>query len=557
MKILYTTIFLLLCITLNAQIANDNCENAIPIGEVIDETFSTIGATTDGPFHADSPCLGASDDPSLDSLYNDIWYLYSPTFSGFALYSLCGTADFDTKIAVYQSGATCPLQDSDLLDCNEDAGTCANSTSEVVFQVTEGESYLLRLAGFGTSSPGEEGQGLFSVTEFVPGVANDFCSGAIDISVGLGQEFDSFSATTDGPMHDPANPCFQFGDNSIQSDIWYNFTPDFSGPVLWATCDNVSFDTRLGVYGPDVDCVGLSDDDLFECNDDGSGCANYSSSLFFEVEEGRTYLLRLGGWNGATGDGTFDLINQSPPEPPANDLCADAIPFDIVPMGNNEANSGTTIAAGFDPANFTFPPCLANQDGGEFAEVWYSFNNGGTEEVILNFFSLSLDAAFFIDIWEDCSTPTDTLLVFNNCTFIDAESLVLTDTLGLLADTPTDYLLRVSTRLTSDLPGNFDFQLVGLGLSGFDTPSALGGDVKLSPNPASNTVNIELPLNRKSSFAYSIRNMLGQEMIRQEVGNLPSGTHHQSIDIESLNTGVYIVNMIIDNEPIGIKFVKE
>lgn len=555
MKIFYTSLLVLLYIHLNAQISNDNCIDATPIGEVIDDTFSNIGATTDGPLHLNSPCPG-SGEPELDSLYNDIWYLYTPTFSGTALFSLCGTANFDTKIAVYQPNASCPPLDEDLLSCNEDAGTCANSTSELIFQTIEGDSYLLRIAGFGTESPGEEGEGLFSVIEFVPEVSNDFCFSAISVTVGEDQAFNSFGATTDGPIHDPANPCFQFGDNTIQSDIWYTFTPDFSGPVLWATCNDVSFDSRLGVYGPDANCSDLVNS-LLACNDDGSGCANYSSSLFFEVEEGLTYILRLGGFGGASGDGAFDLINQNPPEAPTNDSCVDAIPVELSVIGNNESNPGSTFAAGFDPANFVFPPCIANTNGGEFAEVWYSFNNNGIEEIILNFFSLTPDAAYFIDVWETCSTPTDTLVFLNNCTNLDATiSPVLSDTLGLFSNTPTDYILRVSTRLTSDIPGDFEFQLLGIGLSGFESPSALDGNVKLTPNPVSTSLNLEIPLNRKSSLSYSIHDLLGKAVLVKEQTWIPSGIYYQYIEVQELNPGVYIINLNIDNEPIGIKFVK-
>lgn len=147
MRIFYTTLFCLFGFTISAQAPdNDDCSNAKPIGEVMDDTFSNVNATTDGPLHLNSPCPG-SGEPEVDSLYNDIWYLYTPTFTGTALFTLCGTASFDTKIAAYQPGSACPPLDSDLIGCNEDAGTCANSTSEMIFPVMEGESYLLRLAG--------------------------------------------------------------------------------------------------------------------------------------------------------------------------------------------------------------------------------------------------------------------------------------------------------------------------------------------------------------------------------------------------------------------------
>lgn len=554
MRNLYTFLFFIFTIPLFAQPANDNCADAIPIGAVTTEVFSNIDATTDGPLHLNSPCPG-SGVPELDSIYNDIWYLYTSGFTGLTSFSMCGNADFDTKIAVYRAGATCPVSDEDLLNCNEDGANCLGSTSELVFAAQEGESYLLRIGGFGTESPGEEGMGSFDIEQFIPAVANDFCVDAIPINVGNEQEVSNQGATTDGPSHDPTNPCFQFGDNSIMADIWFTFTPDFSGPVLWSLCDAVTFDTRLGVYGPDVDCADLVADDLLECNDDGSGCSNYTSSLFFDVEEGKTYLLRLGGWNGATGMGTFDLINQTPPEPPSNDLCANA---EEVTLESNVM--GTTSNAGFDPANFSFPTCLNNTNGGEFAEVWYTFNNQGAEEMEIQLISTNESASFFVDVWDDCFNQVDTLAVINNCTSLDPTiSSAISDTFSILASVPTQYHLRVVTRLTGSLPGDFLFTLIPIGLetSTFETPDALDGNVTLAPNPVDHTLSLAIPLNRKSDLSYTIQNMLGQNVMVNNIGTAPTGIHNQYIDVGTLAPGVYVINLLVNNQPIGIKFIKQ
>lgn len=557
MKLLYTSLIILFSFSLQAQVVNDNCADAIPISEVMQDSFSNIGATTDGPLHIDSPCPGNAD-PLLDSLYNDIWYLYTASFTGVAQFSLCGTADFDTKIAVYNPGSACPPQDGDLLACNEDGPNCSLSTSELIFLVSEGESYLLRIAGYGDASPGLEGSGTFSVSEFTPAVPNDFCFSATTVVLGETQEFSSFDATTDGPLHDDSNPCFQFGDNTIQSDIWFKFTPDFTGPVLWATCDAVTFDSRLGVYGPDIACEDLDDSSLYACNDDGAGCPNYSSALFFDVVEGSTYLLRLGGYNGENGLGTFDLINQTPPEPPVNNMCADAIPLAIEGDTDN-AVVGTTIAGSADLNTFQFPSCIGNTNGGEFSEVWYSFNNNGYQEITLDFFSLTSDASFYVDVWEDCSTPTDTLVVLSNCSsLLSGEDVFISDTLGLLANSPTDYLLRITTRLTSDTPGDFELVLQALNpLSTFEVPNALAGEVSLSPNPVQGSLNLEIPLNRKSVLSYSVQNMLGQTLLSNKIGHVPSGIHYQNINVNTLIPGIYIIHLVVDEEPIGIKFIKQ
>ncbi len=555
MKIIYTLLCLGFAMQLAAQVPNDLCSDAIPIGEVTDMDFVTAGANTDGPLHIDSPCPSATE-PEIDSIYNDIWYLYTPTFTGHCLFTTCGTADFDTKIAAYIPGAACPPLDEDLLTCNEDGTDCAESTSELIFAVTEGEVYLLRLGGYGETPPGLSGQGTFSVSEYIPGVPNDFCADAFDIGLGT-HNVDNFGTITDGPIHDDSNPCFQFGDPTIMADVWYTFTPDFTGSVNWNTCGSVTFDTRLGVYGPNVDCSNLTSNDLYACNDDGAGCPDYSSSLFFDVEEGMTYLLRLGGWNGSIGNGSFELINEDAPEPPANNDCTNAIVTEIIEPGGSNSTDGTTISATFNPETFVFPPCIGNTNGGEFAEVWYSFNNQGIQEIELNLISFTTGASFFADLWEDCTTPTDTLAIMENCILLNGDStVVVTERLGQLSDTPTDYLLRITTRLTSDAPGDFTFQLLGEGTSSVDTPEALNGEIVLLPNPASSFINVKIPLKNSSNLKYTITDVVGREVMAEKLGDI-SGDHHQQIEVSSLSEGIYFVNLYLDDQPISIRFIKQ
>lgn len=514
--------------------------------------FSTVGADTDGPFHPNSPCPGNSD---LDSIYNDIWYLYTPTFSGNAFWTLCGTADFDTKIAVYLPGAPCPPADGDLFVCNEDAGSCALSTSELIFSVNKGQSYLLRLGGFGDTSPGQEGTGTFSISEFVPAVANDFCSDAIPISVGEDQEVNTLGATTDGPPH-PNNPCFQFNDNSVLNDVWYSFTPDFTGSVEWSTCNSVSFDTRLAVYNANVPCP-VSDADLLACNDDGSGCSSFSSLVFFEVEEGNTYLLRLGGYQGETGTGTMDLTNTSPPDPPANNVCANAELIEVQDPDATDGYEGTTIGATFDFTSFEYPTCLSNQ-AGEFAEVWYRFNSEGYQQLELTFGLTTPGSAVFIDLWNDCgSGPVDTNIVASSC-FFASDGDLLVDTIGTLPGGAADYVIRVVTRVTFNLPGDYFFQLKGVG-----DPSAVNvlpdafDALQINPNPVSGLAYIQADLSAAATTRYQIYDVTGKLHLSTEAMQLRPGSNTHPLDLTDLQSGVYLLRMTSDAGHYTLRFVKQ
>jgi len=531
---------------------NDNCVDAIEIGDVTDEPFSNINATTDGHFHLNPPCPGAS---SVDSLYNDIWYRYTPQYNGYALWTICGTANFDTKIAVYQPGASCPPRDEDLMNCNEDAGECAGSTSEIIFPVDSAQTYLLRLAGFGQDTPGEEGTGTFSVNRITTSLVNDFCPDALEITVGLGQAFTTIGATTDGPNH-PDNPCFGFGDISAQSDAWYAFIADSTGTIEWSTCDAIVFDSRLAVYGPDLNCP-FKDEDLYACNDDGPGCNDYTSRLVFEVEKGSKYYLRIGGYDGRTGNGTFDLKYIEPQEPPANDLCANAQEIFIISpdAANNQDTffTGTTINAGFDQNNFSFPGCLENAGGGEFAEVWYRFNSLGNEEIELRLDILTTGASFFVDVWEaDCSVPVDTLSLVMGCTSSPDGADNWRDTFALFPAVSTDYILRVLTRLTSDLPGDFFLQLVG-GVSTSTVSLSPFSEWLIYPNPATEKLYVDLNLPESLAGSFEVMNTLGQIVRLYDKKVLPGGRSIEELDLHSLDHGLYLLRV---NTPLGTKSFK-
>ncbi len=552
------SLFLCFTIQLSAQPANDNCADAILIDAGTPVSFSTIGATTDGPFHpaATTPCPSSAN----DTLWSDIWYTFTPDFTGLADWTFCGTVDYDSKIAVYNPGSACPPVNDDLYVCNDDGTGCSAAESRLLFNVTAGETYLLRVGGWGETAPGETGSGTFLIEEFMTAVPNDFCAQALDVTLGMDQQFTNAGATTDGPVHlvDPSG-CFGFGDNTVQADIWYSFTAPSSTTVEWSTCDQINFDSRLAVYKAGVGCTPMGDD-LYVCNDDGAGCSNYTSRVVFDVVQGETYLLRLGGWNGDSGSGTFDLFETTPPVPPANDLCANADSAWIsTPAQFDDFENplpGTTINGTFDGGTFIYPPCLGNQSGGEFATVWYWFNTYGNESVDIHLIKGddAQDAAFIVDMFEACGTPVDTSVISGSCFILDEATFLDFTTVSNLPAEPTVYWIRVSTRLTSDLPGDFFLFIVGEITTG--TNEAFPGQVKLFPNPAKTQLHLNLSLEEMVDADVRIVNTLGQTVIRENRGRLATGFHQFDFDLAGLPAGVYFV--VLDSEKGGstLKFIK-
>ncbi len=180
---------------------------------------------------------------------------------------------------------------------------------------------------------------------------NDFCSNAPNVAEGT-IPFTNANATTDGPTE---SGCVISGDTQIGSDIWYRYSPSCAGAVTISTCGS-AFDTKLAVYngcpvGPNSAII---------CNDDFASCGT-GSSLTFNATAGSSYMVRVGGFNAATGSGTMSITNAGclPPTPPSNDDCAGAIwiPAGVYVNGDNSlaASDGTAV-------------CVTSR-----AEIWYKY----------------------------------------------------------------------------------------------------------------------------------------------------------------------------------------
>ena len=119
------------------QLLNDNCQYAEETSEVESLSFDTTNATFDGP----GLCVRGP----------NIWYIYTPSCTGEATISTCGSS-FDTVLAVYSS-TSCPPQQSKMLACNDDSDTCGQQ-AELKVNVQAGNRYLIEVGGFNNLSRG-------------------------------------------------------------------------------------------------------------------------------------------------------------------------------------------------------------------------------------------------------------------------------------------------------------------------------------------------------------------------------------------------------------------
>ena len=339
---------------------NNSCAEAV---DIFDGTtsFSTIGATTDGPG------LPASCEEGFGlSLVNDIWFHYQATCTGTVTVSTCNTADYDTRLAAYE-GTTCPP--NDFVACNDDGAGCSGFTSIMEFEAVGGTTYKLRIGGFdgsgtgtvsiscdgdvateaccldggvcadvdpatcagaggdsqgpGTDCAGVECSGGTEACCFSSGVCADLdvatCTGAGGENQGPGTDCDSVDCG--GGDNDNCANAFDIVDGQTSFST-VGATTD--GPALPPECDEgfgLSMVNDIW-YHYQATCDGsvlistcnTADFDtrlatyegtacppaaLVGCNDDGDGCGGFTSLLEFDVSLGVTYKLRIGGFDGS------------------------------------------------------------------------------------------------------------------------------------------------------------------------------------------------------------------------------------------------------------------
>ncbi|MEY3051395.1 MAG: hypothetical protein RLY31_1180 [Bacteroidota bacterium] len=548
-------LFLLLPKGLSAQPSNDDCADAEPIGAVQDFSFTTVGANTDGPYHP-AACTGGA----ADSLYNDVWYLFTPAFTGTAEFTTCNTADFDTNIAVYAPGSACPPEESDLVACNEDGAGCSGYTSKLTFDVVAGESYLLRIGGWGTGSPGEEGSGTFTVGEYVPvtGPVNDECDNAIVLDLGPEDSvfvtFSTANATTSEPYHEtgPAG-CLDANEPVPYNDVWYVWTATFSGYVEYSNCGTATFDSKIAVYGPNQNCP-PDPESLVACGDDG--CPGYTSLVTFPVEKDSTYLFRMGGWsNSDAGLGSFTVKRIPPPVPPANDLCTAYDTAWVTPVETADEFDPVFIgftANGSASPGLGAPGCVA---GNEYTDVWYRFNSGNNTQLTLRINKITANTQYAVELYDDCGTLTDAVDGPGFCFYTGDEpgDFVSAD-LPNFPGVPTEYFLRIATDLTYDAAGEFFFQLLGEPYT--NTTEAVPALFRVWPNPATTQLTIQASLPAPAAVRMSVLNALGQLVAIRDAGQFSAGRQQWQLPIEGMDSGFYLLHLQMGETVQTVRFVK-
>lgn len=115
------------------------------------------------------------------------------------------------------------------------------------------------------------------------------CANATPIS-GIG----SFAINTTSSTPTGIQGCAGIG-----ADVWFSWTAPTTDPYQFSTCTFASYDTVLAAYSGS--CAAPS---LISCNDDA---CSLQSTVSISAMAGTTYLIRAGGYSGATGTATMTV----------------------------------------------------------------------------------------------------------------------------------------------------------------------------------------------------------------------------------------------------------
>ncbi|MBK7641442.1 MAG: hypothetical protein IPJ19_00085 [Planctomycetes bacterium] len=274
---------------------SDDCSTADLITGVGSFAFDTTLATT-------SPQQGLS--CGQGSAFNDVWFDWTAPSSGICNWTLCGLAGIDTLVAAY-SGSGCPVGGA--IACDDDSSCGLEST--LLFSVVGGQHYMLQLGSYS----GATGAGSFTLSVLTP-PANDNCATPVNV-VGAGPfNFDNTVASTGTQGQSEALCAVEYGNTTVDNDVWYTWTAPSTGLAAFTTCSLTSTDTKIAAYaGSGCPAPGSA----LACRDDA--CQAFQSTALFPCTAGSTYTLQIGTFPGAVGGAGQFSINVV--QPPVNDNC--------------------------------------------------------------------------------------------------------------------------------------------------------------------------------------------------------------------------------------------
>lgn len=322
--------------------ANDDCFAAVSL--TVNANLA-CGVTTAGTLAAATDSQEGDNGAGVPD--DDVWYSFVATgpIHTIALSNVSGTP---TNLVHEVLDGICGGGLFSLLVSDPD-----NST---VTGLTPGMTYIVRVFSFAAATPATSTTFNICVGTPPPPPANDNCAGAIALGINADPTCTVVTAGTNAFSTASSQPATSLV-GTPNNDVWYTFVATGSAHTVTLSdvvaVNGTSLDMAMGIYDGSGTCTALT----FVATSDPN------TVTVGGLTAGNTYYVRVYGYSVAQTN--FNICVSTPPPPPANDECANAVvltPSADLTCANPVA--GTTIAA-----TQSLPGCLGTADD----DVWYQF----------------------------------------------------------------------------------------------------------------------------------------------------------------------------------------
>jgi hypothetical protein len=352
----------------NPVLANDNCDGAVALTVNTDLSCTTVtsGTTvnaTESQADDNAPCAGNNDD--------DVWYSFEATATTHVvtLSNVVAVTGTSTDMYMQVLSGSCGTLTSIL---------CSDPNTATVSGLTIGETYLVRVYSYYDTA-----RQTFDICvgTFPPPPANDNCDGAYTLTVNSDY---ACGAVTSGTLSSATSSGVSESAcaGTENDDVWFSFVATNSAHRI--SILNVTPYTDMYHSLWTGDCSGLT---LVS-----GSCSDSDTSNRTGLVVGTTYYVRVNSYGSTSGLlTTFNVCIGTPPPPPANDACANAVNVMELPYSQTQDASAATNNAGYILA------CSSSSYGGMNDGVWYSFTGSGTAQTVtLNLCASAYDTSVLV-----------------------------------------------------------------------------------------------------------------------------------------------------------------